>query len=161
MTQQMLQVSSRAADAATTTYCTCFDGQKLYQNHREEFMQKTVCQLLDAAKFLAENRLFRQPGMSIAGKVAPSSSAYHGLIAALPSLHAAALKLLQIWLRAGRTALTPFFASAARLMCDLLSRISAQNLSAHLSRQIQQEVSYFNPAHDMSSSLAAVQFLQC
>lgn len=65
-------------------------------------------------------------GLAIAaGRVPPSASGYRELLAVLPGLHAAVLRLLQQLLRAGGGSLRLLYASMMRLVSDLLRRIAA------------------------------------
>jgi len=66
-------------------------------------------------------------------------------MAALPSLHAAALKLLVVWLRAGGTALTPFLAPTCRLLSDMLVRASLRSPVTQAAWQARQEVRDSSP----------------
>ncbi len=74
------------------------------------------------------------------GKAPSSASAYLELLGALPSLHAASLKLLRVWVRAGSTSLTPYFGSISRLLNDLLSQNSVKSLSGQTAWQVREEV---------------------
>lgn len=59
-----------------------------------------------------------------AGRASPSTAAYLELLGALPGMHAASLKLLQVLLQAGGGALAPLHRGITRLMADLLRRLA-------------------------------------
>lgn len=81
----------------------------------------------------------------LAGKVPSSASAYLELLGALPSLHAASLKLLRVWLRAGGSALTSCFASVSRLLVSLLAQCSVKSHGSQTAWQVKEEVGLFIP----------------
>lgn len=86
------------------------------------------------------------------GEISPHKGETLVLLRQLPQLHTAALKLLASWLRAGKTALLPFFSSVCRLFQDIMLRVSIRTSDAQTPEGLRSEVrvSLFLPYYHSS-----------